>query len=232
MDLPSKVVWDVLEDRGIDTLYHANSVITACQFLRHRALLSRGSAGRLKVAQSAQYSDGIDKRHSLWFDVFADSVDIHDRARRVNRYGPVLFALDLEQLRGTYTGRMWVTKLNPTNWAGTAVQDRWFRTKAELQQDFVRGDFGQMIVFRHCGGALPIEKSLQEIILDDPRLEAEGIDLHSAAVGALSLAMSDSGLDVPISKRECRRNCACRDEYHANERRTTVMFHPLAEQRR
>jgi len=226
MDLPSKAVWDVLEDRGIDKLYHANSVITGCQFLRHRALLSRGSVERLKLAQSEQYSDGIDRRHSLWFDVFVDSVDIHDRARRANRYGPALFVLGLDKIRTTYTGRVWVTKINPTNWADTSVEDRWFRSKAELQENFVRGDFGQMIVFRHCGGALPIERSLQEIILDDPRMDLEGVDLHGAAVGALTLAMSDSGLNAPISRRQCSRRCTCRDEYRAHEHGTTMMFYP------
>jgi hypothetical protein len=54
-------------------LYHANSVITSCQFLKHKALLSRGSVDRLELAQTDQYSDGDDKRYSLWFDVFTDS---------------------------------------------------------------------------------------------------------------------------------------------------------------
>ena len=79
MDLPSKAVWDVLTESGVERVYLANSVITSCQFLRNKALLSRGTVERLKLTQTTQYSDGIDKRHSIWFDVFADAVDIHSR---------------------------------------------------------------------------------------------------------------------------------------------------------
>lgn len=84
MDIPSKHVFDALMDKGIDELYHANSVATACQFLRSRSLISRGTVERLGVTQTPQSSDDLDKRYGIWFDVFADSVDIHNRARRAN----------------------------------------------------------------------------------------------------------------------------------------------------
>lgn len=225
MDLPSKVVWDALESNGVTKLHHANSVLTSCQFLRKKALLSRGTVQSLGRKQTGQYSDKLDREYSLWFDVFADSVDIHDRAGRANNYGPVLFVLDLAKLRKTYTGRVWVTKLNPTKWPGTAVEQRWFRSKKELERDFSFGTFDQMIVFRHCGGMLPIDKCLEEIILDDPSRTINGFDASSLAYGALTLAMSDSGIDVPIKKRKCNGSCACEKNYRTNKERTNKMFY-------
>lgn len=226
MDFSSKVVWDVLESKGVEKLHHANSVLTSCQFLRRKALLSRGTVQSLNLSQTDQYSDDADKRYSLWFDVFTDSVDIHHRAGRANKYGPVLFVLDLAKLRKTYTGRIWVTKLNPTKWAGTTEEQRWFRSKKELAQNFTFGTFDQMIVFRHLGGVLPIDKCLEEIILDEPSRTLKGFDASSVAYGALSLAMSDSGLYVPIKMRKCGSGCTCESSYRTNKERTIEMFFP------
>lgn len=199
MDIPSKHVFDALMDEGIDELHHANSVATACQFLRSRSLMSRGTVERLGITQTPQSSDDLDKRYGIWFDVFADSVDIHNRARRANAYGPVMFVFDTELINRSYTGRIWVTKLNPTKWSGKSEKQRWFQDKKDLEDNLTRGTFDQMLVFRHCGGELPFKKFLKRIILDDPQhTSEEDVDLYSMAVGALRLAMSDSGLDIPI----------------------------------
>lgn len=229
MDLPSSTVWDVLADKGVEKLHHANSVLTSCQFLRQKALLSRGVVERSGLKQTAQTSDTVDRRYSLWFDVFADGVDIHDRASRINQYGPVVFVLDTEALRDIPTGRIWVTKLNPTKWKGVPREERWFQSRKDLEDNFVYGTFDQMIVFRHCGGLLPIEDCLKEIIIDDLDQSVGGYDLASTAFGALTLAMSDSGLEVPIVKRDCVAACTCRRHYtrKSNEHRTIEMFFPF-----
>jgi hypothetical protein len=65
MDLSSEDVYEVLSGKGIKNIYHANSVITACQFLRNRALLSRGVIERRRLYQTPQSSDSIDKPKSL-----------------------------------------------------------------------------------------------------------------------------------------------------------------------
>src|SRR5436305_15178842 len=126
MDLPSRRVFEVLKENGIDFIHHANAVISSCQFLRHGALLSRGTVERRGFYQTEQSSDDLDKSFGLWFDVFTDSVDIHERANRRNLYGPVLFVLRSKIISKAYTGRIWVTKLNPTNWSGTKREERWF----------------------------------------------------------------------------------------------------------
>jgi hypothetical protein len=45
MDLPAKTVWDALSATGVEKLYHANSVVTSCQFIKQKALLARGGNG-------------------------------------------------------------------------------------------------------------------------------------------------------------------------------------------
>jgi hypothetical protein len=226
MDLPSSTVYEVLTDRGIDTIFHANTVVTSCHFLRSGALLSRGSAERLNLTQTAQSSDEIDKRHSIWFDVFVDSVDIHRRVKNANHYGPALFALDSMLIKAAYTGRIWVTKLNPTKWAGKTQKERWFQSGEDLKRHFTQGTFDHMVVFRHCGGALPFGRHLRQITLDDPKMNVEGVDLFSAGFGALCLAMSDARLEVPINKRRCKIGCQCKSRYRQFEERTLEMFLP------
>ncbi|MFV1468037.1 hypothetical protein VBY75_10175 [Idiomarina sp. HB] len=227
MDIPSKHVFDALMDKGIDELHHANSVATACQFLRSRSLMSRGTVERLGVTQTPQSSDDLDKRYGIWFDVFADSVDIHNRARRANAYGPVMFVFNTELINRSYTGRIWVTKLNPTKWSRKSEKQRWFQDKEDLEDNLTKGTFDQMLVFRHCGGELPFKKFLKRIVLDDPqRTSEEDVDFYSMAVGALKLAMSYSDLDIPIERRVCRVGCKCNDNYGEDDERLYMMFDP------
>lgn len=227
MDIPSAHVFQVLSSKGVTELHHANSIATACQFIRSRSLLSRGVAERLGVSQTGQASDDADRRYSIWFDVFLDSVDIHDRARRANAYGPVLFVFDINLINKNSTGRIWVTKLNPTKWAGKSAEQRWFQGKLDLRENFVRGRFDQMIVLRHCGGSIPFGRHLRKIILDNPnRTTDDEVDLYSMGLGALRLAMQDAGIEVPIDRRQCRENCACEKYWIEDEERLFKMFDP------
>lgn len=227
MDIPSKHVFEALIEKGIDKLHHANSVLTACHFLRAKSLMSRGTIERLGVKQTPQKSDDIDRKSSIWFDVFADSVDIHGRASRANVYGPVMFVFNTKIIDRTGTGRIWVTKLNPTKWSGKSADQRWFQDKDDLDKNLVKGRFDQMLVLRHCGGALPFKSYLEKIVVDDPDLlTSDDVDIYSMAVGALRLAMQDSGLDVPIERRRCRNTCECKDYWSEDNERLFKMFDP------
>ena len=227
MDIPSKHVYEALANHGVDELHHANSVATSCQFLRAKSLLSRGTVERLGLAQTGQRSDDPDKRYGIWFDVFADSVDIHARANRANRYGPVIFVLDSDIIVKSYTGRLWVTKVNPIYWKGKSEADRWFQDRDDLEQNYQRGDFGQMVVFRHCGGELPFKRYLKRIVRDDPQQSTdEGVDFFSMAVGALGLALQDAGLDIPIQRRACSTRCTCTQDWAKDHDQLRAMFDP------
>jgi len=227
MDLPSSQVHKAFVNIGADFIHHANTVLTACQFLRERALLSRGTIERRGLLQTEQSSDGLDKKYGIWFDVFTDSVDIHKRASTENIYGPVLFVFDVGLIQKAYTGRVWVTKLNPTKWDGKTKRQRWFQSKEDLKTNLTYGTFDHMIVFRHCGGELPFGKYLRKIILDDPGMKTkDGVDLYSAGYGGLKLAMTDAGLDIRIQKRICTPKCRCKRNYQRSPKETRGRFFP------
>ena len=227
MEISSKKVYDILTEKGITQLHHANSVITACQFLREGSLISRGTVDRNGWFQTPQESDSIDKNLSLWFDVFVDTVDIHDRAKRKNVYGPVLFVLDVAIIKKAYTGCVWVTRLNPTKWKSKKHEARWFTSADDLADNFVFGEFDQMIVFRHSGGELPFGRYLKEVVVDDPKMKKPGmIDFYSMAYGALTLAKTEGEVDVKIKKRRCPTDCKCVPGYKREPKRTIKMFFP------
>jgi hypothetical protein len=226
MDIPSSQVHDVLARNGVVTLNHAASVSAACHYLRAGALLSRGTVARKGLYQTPQTSDAEDKKRSVWFDVFVDSVDIHGRGSLANIYGPVLFVLDASLVSKAYTGRVWVTKSNPIRWAGKSSKERWFQSQADLEMNFVKGRFDQMVVFRHCGGELEFGPYLKEIILDDPIQKATGVDFYSMAYGALLSAARAGGISVKVKKRKCGVGCKCGAYYATNAANTVTMFLP------
>ncbi|WP_124303557.1 hypothetical protein [Pseudomonas chlororaphis] len=219
-----------LLEKGVEEIYHANSVLTSCEFLRHGALLSRGSIEALKLRQTPQKSDLIDKRYHIWNDIFLDSVDIHARASDANRYGPVMFVLDTEKLIHELTSGLFsVTKFNPTKWATKPVKNRWMQSFEEFEADFEVNSFDQMIVFRHSNGHVPLKSALRRIIVDSaPAVGDQGVDPFSYALGALKHAMHlGASRVVPITKRECAVGCGCQTHYADDEERMFSMFRPF-----
>src|SRR5438874_2367079 len=91
-------VYAVLHAKNMNRLYHANSVTTSCSFLRRGGLLSRGYADDRGLPQTSQYTDNVDKRFGVWYDVFLDTDDYHRRISGRNMYGPVLFVMDSRAL--------------------------------------------------------------------------------------------------------------------------------------
>lgn len=219
-----------LLELGVDELYHANSVLTSCQFLKHGALMSRGSIEALGLPQTAQYTDTLDRRYHIWNDVFVDSVDIHKRASRANMYGPVLFVLDTEKLlQDVNSGQIWITRLNPTKWRGKTQEARWF-VDADDWDDFDANSFDEMVVFRHMGGILPIRNALKHLVVDAPSNldERPELDLYSYAAGALKFAMHQGPKQVNVKKRVCVRRCSCETNYSDDEDVTRMMYRPFA----
>jgi hypothetical protein len=229
MELEARRVLDLLLERGVETLYHANTVTTACAFLQWGALLSRGTVELLGLSQTPQKSDATDRRDGIWFDVFTDTVDIHERAARRNLYGPVLFVLDARLLGQDDLPALWVTKKNPSRWqSGEAPGERWHTSLAELEANFVPGRFEQMVVFRHVGGILPFREHLRELVVDDPGITgADEKDLFSFAVGALAAAWGLSrSQPLPVRKRACAPACLCKSEYRADLNAALEAFLP------
>ncbi len=218
MELSSRAVFKILKKRGIKYLYHANSVLTTCLFLRAGKLLSRGTVEQLGEYQTLQNSDAKDKKNRIWFDVFTDAVDIHKKSGILNFYGPALLCLKIDILNDKKSGNIWITKMNPTKWSRSDKQkDRWFVNIADVNDNFDEGDFDQSIVFRHCDGKLNIKKYLHKIILDDPRIKHEGVSVYGMSYGALELALHEGGFEKStIEKRRCEKGCGCRKKYAKN----------------
>jgi len=232
MDITRRDLVATLLANDITELYHAHSVLAACHFIQEKALLSRGTVDRMGLPTTSQKSDKVDRTYSVWFDVFVDTDDYHHRIRKRNAYGPVLFVLDTAETlvsRSTLgavsvTARNpWPTLSNGSGWRGVPRNKRWILA-TELLDKLEKGEFEQMVVFRHCGGVLPFEGSLREIVLDDPGFEKGDIQLYSAAYGALSHALRLAGLDVPIKRRVCRPGCECKAQYKKERPRTFEMF--------
>jgi len=227
MGIPSRQVHDILSEKGVTELFHANSVATACHFLRSNSLLSRGTVERLGHFQTSQKSDTLDQRSSLWYDIFVDTVDIHQRAKRANVYGPVTFVMDAMMILKCYTGKIWVTKLNPTKWEGKSDKERWFQDKEDLKENFMKGQFDQMLVFRHCGGELPFNGYLKHIIIDDPEIKVKSVDFYSLAIGAMWASMPGAEKRIKIKKRKCSSSCICKTQYDQDRSLSRKMYIPI-----
>jgi len=229
MEILPKRIYETLKDKGVSSIYHANSVITSCHFLRNRYLMSHDAVARLGLVQKSLLSDQIGKNYGIWNDIFTDSVDIHSQHDNVNIHGPVLFELDIEIIKNTYTGKVWVTKSNPSDWeANTNHERRWFVSANDLDHYFTHGNSNHMAIFRHCGGKLPIHNHLKRIILDDPQLQTDTyqIDYFSMAYGAIKLAMTEGGIDAPIEKRTCKSGCSCLQNYRDSFTDAEKLFSP------
>lgn len=207
-------VYSVLKSKFLDRLYHANTVTTSCTFLQLGGLASRGHVNDLGFPQTSQYTDNIDRKYGIWYDVFTDTVDIHNRASQVNRYGPVLFVLDVGILKALPTkSEVLVTKKNPTKWIDRETMDkRFFTTPEELESSLEVGTFDQMVVIRTQKGILPFPEGKVSVIVDDPqRTLSNGTIAFLHAITRISAGSGSSS--IPTTKRECRYGCTCVEQY-------------------
>jgi hypothetical protein len=144
MELNAKEVYEVLREKGVENLYHANTVRTSCTFLSHSRLMGRGIGEERSLPQTSQPSDEKDKRYGLWYDIFLDSVAVHRRSGQRNYYSPVLFVLDLGLLQCDWLASMWVTKSNPGKWTDdTPLEQRYFSDIEEVRNGYELGTFKQ-----------------------------------------------------------------------------------------
>jgi hypothetical protein len=227
MEILPKRICEILKDKGVSSILHANNVENSALFLRNRCLMSRETIEKLSNQTTSPNVKKSGANYCVLNDIFADSIDIHEQANTPHNHGPVLFELDIEIIKNTYTGKVWVTKSNPMKWDANTHQERkWFISAHDLEDNFSYGSSNHMIVFRHCGGKLPMLGYLNRVILDDPKLQTDRyqIDYFSMAFGALTLAMKQGGFDVPIEKRACNQGCNCLDSYKNGKIEADSMF--------
>lgn len=164
MRLNNQQFVNFLKEKGVNTLYHANTEVTSQSFINHRALLSRGVMEDNNLKMTSQASDSRDKEVNVWYDIFFDDVDIHKRASRKNHYGGVLFCFDVDILLDQNL-EIYVTKTNPIKWSSGNVD--YFQDMQEIYQYYTVGTFGQMITLKNMDTVLRFQLYLKEIVLDD-----------------------------------------------------------------
>lgn len=200
MRLVSGGVKRALQGRGVTHLFHANSVKTACTFLRIDGLLSRGSVQARGLQQTWQPSDNLDREFGVWNDIFLDAVNIGERVHGKNNYGPVLFKINLDILDFPGLPELWVTKNNPIHWTrDVALDTNYFQTVQELDETYSIGDFGSMFTLRNTNEILPFNGYLDEIFLDAPN---RGNGEFEKAIQALRDARREGGVIADIVIRD------------------------------
>src|SRR5688572_22002176 len=95
-NLNKNELFEILHDKGIHNLYHANTIATSITFLNQKSLLSRKYVADNGLIQTGQYSDEKDKKFDIWDGIFLDAMDIHTEFNRRNKYGPFLFSFNTE----------------------------------------------------------------------------------------------------------------------------------------
>lgn len=208
-------VFNVLKRKYIHNIYHANTVTTSCTFLQLGGLASRGLGVDLELPQTPQSSDEIDRECGIWYDVFTDTVDIHERARRPNEYGPVLFKLPVDILNSLPEhSEVLITKCNPIYWHNISPDKWFFESIEDLERGLIKGEFAQMIVIRTPKGILPFPKGQVSIIIDDPQRNLSSrVTAYKHAISKIQPAANK--LSIPTKKRVCGYGCKCVEKYLA-----------------
>ena len=200
-----------LINAGVYNLYHVNTVVTSLSFINQGGLLSRQTAEIMGVAQTPQGSDNIDREFGIYNDIFFDSVDIHDRAKRPNEYGPVMFVYSVDVLDTLTEYDICITKDNPIYWEdGMQDNEKYFNSEQEILSGFSKGDFNKHIIVRNISKPLSFDY-LEGIVIDDPGMEH--IELLNTAKESIESALDIISVPVPINVRKCSLNCSCLSKY-------------------
>lgn len=227
MDIAVSDFLSVLESRGVEELYHANTVTTSCSLLTLGALCSRKEVEDAGLRQTSQFSDQDDKRFGVWDCVFLDTFDIHSAVESHNNYGPVLFGFHREFLNQGQAGCIRVTRCNPTKWESLSDEDRWFQNIDSLREEFEPGNLDHMVVVPSPGRSLRLDGMVSTILVDDPEAEVEGVDAYPQAFEALQEAARTGALTLPPPRRRvCSASCKCVENYHGNSKFRWKFFSP------
>lgn len=215
MKLNPNLLYEFFTSIGINYLYHANTVTTACTFIESGGLLSRGAVEKLNLKQTPQNSDAKDKKFNVWNDIFLDCCDLHKQFSRQNKYGPVLFKLNVNLLLDSNLPDVWITKDNPIYWNESQMEsDRYFSNVDELKDKYSINSYKEMITLRFTQAPLSF-KYIEEIIVDRPGIEIDGLSIYKMATKSLSDAIHKSKYDYSKVKKSARNciNCYCCDNY-------------------
>ncbi len=218
-------IHNLLVQKGVEYLYHANTVGTSLTFIEQNGLLSRKYVEENGLFQNPQKSDLKDKLYDVWDNVFLDGLDLHKKYSKPNNYGPVLFRLKMDLLTSGDITSVIVTKTNPMYWGtSTKIEDKYFTSIEELNAEYLTGkriDARIMFTIRSPEKSISLKKYLHSIGLDEPNIlinltgGEKSIGLYARE--ALQKALNSHGLDsIKLIKREHvgMFYCTCGFEYN------------------
>lgn len=213
MVISNRVIKDVLCEKGVGHLYHANTVATTASFFKVGGLLSRGAVENLGLFQTSQSSDATDKELGIWYDVFFDSVDIHNRANELNKYGPVMFVFSTDLLLMDNI-EVRITKDNPIRWnTETPGSDRYFQTIQELRDEYTKGAFYQHLTVCRMTEPIPFEPYLKKIVIDNPSVP--DVSHFEKAYAYIQHELDENYPFVELCVRQCTEQCTCKTKYQS-----------------
>ena len=176
--IDSKLLWELLRQKGVERFHHANTVQTSLTFIREGALLSRAYSELRGLAQTDQYTDESDKKWGVWDTVFLDGTDLHKKFLYRNLYGPVLFYIHLDILLDPRFPSIRVTRNNPAYWTSKARDV--YDTIEEIDRDYLTGDKLKdgriMFLFDRPEKQITLYPYCERILVDDPRVNLIFLD--------------------------------------------------------
>ena len=185
----------VLLKKDVTLLYHTNTVMTSISFLKNGGLLSRGFCDANHLPQTEQYTDMIDRKYNIFYDIFFDSIEIQRRTG-ISFYGPVLFVYNINVLDSISEGNIRITKLNPQKWNDTKCEnERYFLNIDELSNAYNPDDFGQHITLKDQRTPLSFDY-LKKIVLSDPKREDNSI--FEKARSAIETIIKEKMINAPF----------------------------------
>ncbi len=219
LNMTNQQIKHILRGKGVESLYHANTVGTSVTFLENGGLLSRGAVESAGLYQTSQQTDDKDRVLGVFYDIFFDSVDIHSRARKRNDYGPVTFEYSLNLIDSLPENSVKITKENPIYWSeDMPEEERYFMNETELEAEYFKGDFKQHFTITQQMRPLPFTY-LNRIILDDLRVsDQDDILIYWKAIDHIHKLMNANDINVPFVVRKCPAACGCFEQY-ANARK-------------
>ena len=208
----SSEVKQVLREKGVKYLYHANSVLTSISYLENGGLMSREYVEECDYPQTPQVTDDTDKEFEIYNDIFLDSVDVHALSKNVNFYGPVLFVYSIDVLDEVSDYDICVTRTNAIYWSekNTPANERYYNNINELKRGFTKGNFGQSITIRNISRPLSF-RHLAKVILEDPGEDNQ--DYLNRAFDRLNSLLDSVGKEDILEIRQCENDCRCLGTY-------------------
>lgn len=219
IEVSPKELYDFLSKKNFEFFFHANTVKTSCTLIQQEGLLSRGELMARGLPMTEQSSDDVDKQFDVWNDIFFDIVDLHGYFPRQNLYGPVCFKISNKFLLDKELPNICITKDNPIYWNLNMVdEEKYYLTVDEYASEFDKSMENhtiqaKMFTIHNTAKRIPFKKYLVEVILDNPTVEIDGVELFSIAKEALVSALGEAGFDTNILKVRTCSNCFCKNNY-------------------